>query len=58
MVSPTTPTEALAAAIKRTVEVQKAAEATSVELTAEEAGEEEPEETPELEISARPALGG
>lgn len=52
-----TPTEALKEVIKRTREVQQAAKAVSVELTAAEAGEEEPEETPEVETTSRPELG-
>ncbi len=52
------PTEALKRAIERTQLVQAAARLASVELSAEAAGEEEPEEQPDVEISDRPALGG
>jgi len=52
------PTEALKLAIERTQLVQAAARLESVELSAEEAGEEESEEQPDIEVSDRPALGG
>lgn len=58
MTTPRTPIEALNLSIERTQEVQAAARLASVELTAEEAGEEEPEEQPQIEISERPSLGG
>jgi len=53
-----TPTEALKRAIERTQLVQAAARLASVELSAEDAGEEEPEEQPDIEVSNRPTLGG
>lgn len=58
MTTPRTPIEALNLSIERTQEVQAAARLASVALTPEQAGEEEPEEQPQIEISERPSLGG